>query len=159
MSPSSAALSPNSYRYVIACLRNVVFNDERLFRFQLYDSKTGGPPGSCAWIRRRGTRFSPSPTRPPKCSSTTPPRLSRPEAQMVPSVRSTSGGASSSDENPVLRDMPLPKPSRKNRRNFCQGWPLLFKDITVACQEQDIKGHQVCRDGNSSWGCPIISQL
>jgi hypothetical protein len=28
------------------------------------------------------------------------------------------------DENPVLRDMPLPKPARSIRRSFCVGSPI-----------------------------------
>ncbi|KAJ1272264.1 hypothetical protein BS78_06G188900 [Paspalum vaginatum] len=35
------------------------------------------------------------------------------------------------DEHPVLRDMPLPKPARCNRRTFCCGSPSPRRDITV----------------------------
>jgi hypothetical protein len=135
---------PNSHRYVIACLRNVVFNDERLFRFQLYDSKTGG------WSTRQLRLDSSERDTVLPIPNTATEVLFHDTTKVI-----TPGGPNGTvcwvdlwrgiifcnvlDENPVLRDMPLPKPSRKNRRNFCQGCPLLKRDITVACQEQDIK--------------------
>uniref|UniRef100_K3ZCS7 DUF1618 domain-containing protein n=1 Tax=Setaria italica TaxID=4555 RepID=K3ZCS7_SETIT len=35
------------------------------------------------------------------------------------------------DEEPVLRDVPLPKPSRANRRSFCRGGPHRYREIVV----------------------------
>jgi hypothetical protein len=44
------------------------------------------------------------------------------------------------DDKPVLRDVPLPKPMRINKRNFCIGCPHPYRDITVVkLSEQDIE--------------------
>ncbi|BAH91503.1 uncharacterized protein [Oryza sativa Japonica Group] len=39
------------------------------------------------------------------------------------------------DEHPVLRDLPLPKPARRNRKSFCRGYPHGYRDITVVVQD------------------------
>uniref|UniRef100_A0A0E0N8T2 DUF1618 domain-containing protein n=1 Tax=Oryza rufipogon TaxID=4529 RepID=A0A0E0N8T2_ORYRU len=39
------------------------------------------------------------------------------------------------DEHPVLRDLPLPKPARRNRKSFCIGYPHGYRDITVVVQD------------------------
>ncbi|KAL6846867.1 hypothetical protein ACP4OV_022720 [Aristida adscensionis] len=44
--------------------------------------------------------------------------------------------------NPVLRDMPLPKPARANRRSFCKGAPYPSRDlavVTLPTQQQEIR--------------------
>uniref|UniRef100_A0A0D3EZR3 DUF1618 domain-containing protein n=1 Tax=Oryza barthii TaxID=65489 RepID=A0A0D3EZR3_9ORYZ len=39
------------------------------------------------------------------------------------------------DEHPVLRDLPLPKPARRNRKSFCRAYPHGYRDITVVVQD------------------------
>jgi hypothetical protein len=39
------------------------------------------------------------------------------------------------DQHPVLRDLPLPKPARSNRKSFCRGPPHHYRDITVVVQD------------------------
>uniref|UniRef100_I1NWI3 DUF1618 domain-containing protein n=1 Tax=Oryza glaberrima TaxID=4538 RepID=I1NWI3_ORYGL len=39
------------------------------------------------------------------------------------------------DERPVLRDLPLPKPARSNRKSFCRGPPHYYRDITVVVHD------------------------
>ncbi|OQU77318.1 hypothetical protein SORBI_3009G027700 [Sorghum bicolor] len=43
------------------------------------------------------------------------------------------------DENPVLRDMPLPKPARSNRRSFCIGSAMGQRDIAVLTIAEEVK--------------------
>uniref|UniRef100_A0A0E0JUL5 DUF1618 domain-containing protein n=1 Tax=Oryza punctata TaxID=4537 RepID=A0A0E0JUL5_ORYPU len=39
------------------------------------------------------------------------------------------------DKDPVLHDLPLPKPARRNRKSFCRGSPYGYRDITVVLQD------------------------
>lgn len=39
------------------------------------------------------------------------------------------------DQHLVLRDVPLPKPARSNRKSFCRGPPHHYRDITVVVQD------------------------
>ncbi|WVZ86705.1 hypothetical protein U9M48_033451 [Paspalum notatum var. saurae] len=106
----AAILRCSSSRYVIAALRTTRNNME--FRLHLYDSVT------CRWTTKLVLFLSSTP--PPRSSCLDPP----------PSA----GGilfCNVLDEHPVLRDMPLPKPARRNMSTFCRGSPCPRRDIAV----------------------------
>uniref|UniRef100_A0A0E0JUL2 DUF1618 domain-containing protein n=1 Tax=Oryza punctata TaxID=4537 RepID=A0A0E0JUL2_ORYPU len=44
------------------------------------------------------------------------------------------------NEHPVLRDLPLPKPAKRNRKSFCRGPPHYYRDITVVMQDSAPSG-------------------
>ncbi|GJN23842.1 hypothetical protein PR202_gb11530 [Eleusine coracana subsp. coracana] len=136
------AILRDSHRYVIACLRNTLKSEE-LFSFQLYDSNTRRWSTRLLRVENPAERDEVLPI-PFKTATEV---LFHNTTKVV-----TLGGPNGTvgwvdlwrgilfcnvlDEMPVLRDMPLPKPARSNRRDFCIGCPHSFRDITVAAGKQ-----------------------
>ncbi|KAF8651662.1 hypothetical protein HU200_063173 [Digitaria exilis] len=145
--------SAGHHRYVIACLRTTIDSDE-LFRFHLYDSNTRN------WSTPRLLRLE----NPAERDDVLPIPDTASEVLFHETTKTIIlGGPNGTvgwvdlwrgilfcdvlDEMPVLRDMPLPKPSRRNRRDFCFGGPHSYRDISVVAatsgQEHGINNNKV----------------
>lgn len=145
--------SAGHHRYVIACLRTTIDSDE-LFRFHLYDSNTRN------WSTPRLLRLE----NPAERDKVLPIPDTASEVLFHETTKTIIlGGPNGTvgwvdlwrgilfcnvlDKMPVLRDMPLPKPSRRNRRDFCIGAPHSYRDISMSAaasgQEHDINNDKV----------------
>ncbi|CAL4904743.1 unnamed protein product [Urochloa decumbens] len=123
-----------SSRYIIAGLRNTV--DGNKFKLQRYDSHT------CVWTSTLLPVHAPvrDDVLPIPSTATELVFHDTTKAVVLGGPRATVGWVDLwrgilfcdvLDKNPVLRDVPLPKPARANRRFFCRGGPHCYREIAV----------------------------
>ncbi|CAN6330076.1 unnamed protein product [Urochloa humidicola] len=124
----------SSSRYLIAGLRNTIDGDK--FKLQRYDSDT------CIWTSTLLPVHAPvrDDVLPIPSTATELIFHDTTKAIVLGGPRATIGWVDLwrgilhcdvLDEKPVLRDVPLPKPARANRRSFCRGCPHRYREIAV----------------------------